>query len=206
MEQQQQQQQAFTFASPISLSNTHEDALDFDYQSWIEQSKMSNRFSSQGHTLAEAINTNHREMLHDEETYEEMSLRDLSELSLSRVATQEAANSSARQKKPRRNKSPSMKRVGLIIKLFVPLLSRPAVAAPERKKNFACSTVTASGNGGSVQNAISEAGNGTSNTQCNSMPIKSYKDCTNRKSVVCYPLFNSRKYKVKHVAGYHFCP
>ncbi|GJN25913.1 hypothetical protein PR202_gb13799 [Eleusine coracana subsp. coracana] len=191
------QHQAFTFASPISLSNTHEDAIDFDYQSWIEQSKVSNRFSSQGHhKLAEAINTNHREMLHDEETFEEMSLRDLSELSPSRAATQEPTNNSARHKKPRRNKSPSMKRVGLIIKLFVPSLSRAAVAAPERKKSFACSTVTASSNAAYVQNAISEARNGPTNTQYNNMPIKSYKDCTNRKSVVCYPFFNSGKYKV----------
>lgn len=177
----EQQQQAFTFASPFSLSETcEEDALDFDYQSWIEQSKMSNCFSSQvdklwmdGHG-----DNHHREMLQEEDC--EMSLRDLSELPLSRAATEEATNSSMRQKKPRRKKTPSMERVGLIIKLFVLSLSRAAAPASGRKKSFASVTATASGNGCSLQNEISDAGNEPSNTQCNSMPIKSYQYCTNR--------------------------
>lgn len=148
MEMEGQQQQAFTFASP------HQDALDFDYQSWIEQSRMSNCFSSQ-------VDKNHPHeilQLQDEADYE-MSLRDLSELSLSRAATEEPANTS---KKPRLNKA---ERLGLIIKLFLLSLSR-APAPGGKKKSFA------SGNGQS-----SGAGNGPTSTQ---LPIKSYQYCTNR--------------------------
>jgi hypothetical protein len=135
-----QQQQAFTFASPISSSETYQDALGFDYQSWIDQSKINNCLSSQqgdklwmdGH------------LLHDE-AYE-MSLRDLSELSLSMAATEEEAVRSKSNNKPKpMKKIPTMERVGLVVKLFMP---RAAAT-------------------GRLQDAISETGNEPSNSQSN---------------------------------------
>uniref|UniRef100_A0A0A9DZ37 Uncharacterized protein n=1 Tax=Arundo donax TaxID=35708 RepID=A0A0A9DZ37_ARUDO len=149
-------QQPFTFASPIS--ETYEDALDFDYESWIEQSKISNSCSSQDDKLwmdnAETININknHRDMVLravqdlPEEAYE-LSLQDLSELSLSRaeeaVSSPLRLSSTRNNNKPWRKKTPSMEGAGLIIKLFMPSPSRAAGGGGGGKKSsFSTSTVS----------------------------------------------------------------
>nr|CAB3474087.1 unnamed protein product [Digitaria exilis] len=83
----EQQPLPFTFTSPVS-SERHEDAVDFDYESWIQQSKITNCYSKlwlEDAADAQAINRHHREMMLQavdnlpEEAYE-LSLRDLSDL------------------------------------------------------------------------------------------------------------------------------
>ncbi|OEL32625.1 hypothetical protein BAE44_0006356 [Dichanthelium oligosanthes] len=213
------EQQPFTFTSPV-LSETHEDVLEFDYESWIQQSKVTNCYSK--HWLedadAQAINRHHREMMLQaaddlpEEAYE-LSLRDLSELTLSRAtATDEPAFSSSvrlgaarspSNTKPWRKKTPSMDGAGFIIKLFMPSPTRAPGGGRKRRKSFSSSTVptlrenSAPVNDSSMENAASGNRIDPSCTRSHSMARKNHRDTANRKSVGCYPFFNSSKYKVK---------
>ncbi|CAO1945787.1 unnamed protein product [Urochloa humidicola] len=213
------EQQPFTFTSPVS-SETYEDALDFDYESWIQQSKIANYYSNPwpDDADAQAISRHHREMMLQavdnlpEEAYE-LSLRDLSELSLSSRATTtdgSASNSSLRMSTKRspsntklwRKKSPSMEGAGFIIKLFMPSPSRAAGGG--RKKSFNSSTVS-SVNDSSMENAASGRRIDPSCTRSHSMPRKSHQDTTNRKPMACYPFFMSSKHKVKREVVGHLC-
>ena len=200
------EQQPFTFTSPVS-SETHEDALDFDYGSWIERSKIANHCSNlwPDDAEAQAISRHHREMMLraadslPEEAYE-LSLRDLSELSLSGrpTTTDEPASSSslrlstARSRpspsstKPWRKKTPSMDGASFIIKLFMPSPSRAAAAGGRRRrKSFSNSTASAlrennaSVNDSSRVNAASRTIMDLSSTRSHSMPRKN-QDTTNR--------------------------
>ncbi|KAL6844272.1 hypothetical protein ACP4OV_025945 [Aristida adscensionis] len=184
----EQLQEPFTFAS--SIPETYKDDLNFDYESWVEQSKISNHCSGQDDKLAEAIQRNHQEMLQravqslPEDTYE-LSLRDLTDLSLHRAAAQEARTGSFRMsssrpgKKPCPTKTQPMERASLITKLFMTSPSREALAGGGRKKSFSRSTVSArrkqsaSINDSSMENAVSRMENETSNTPSNSMPSES---------------------------------
>ncbi|CAL4947748.1 unnamed protein product [Urochloa decumbens] len=211
------QQQAFTFTSPVS-SGTHEDALDFDYESWVQQSKIANYYSNlwPEDAEAQAINRHHREMMLQamdnlpEEAYE-LSLRDLSELSLSSRATTtttdgSASNSSLRfsarspsNTKLRRKKNLSMEGAGFIIKLFMPSPSRAAGGG--RKKSFSSSTV-------SVNDSMDNSASGTriDPTCTRSHSIRnSHHDTTNRKPMACYPFFKSSKHRVKREAVGRLC-
>lgn len=149
----------FTFASPISLSSeTHEDALDFDYQSWIQQSKIANCYSDDSKRLwmddaeAEVINRHHREtMLRladnlPEEAYE-LSLRDITELSLPRPPPRPPTRATNTRSLPCRHKTtPSISMEGagsFIIKLFMPSPSRAAVGGGRRNKSFSSSSTIA---------------------------------------------------------------
>ncbi|KAG2591261.1 hypothetical protein PVAP13_5NG589700 [Panicum virgatum] len=223
------EQQPFTFTSPVS-SETHEDALDFDYESWIEQSKIANHCSDlwPDDAEAQAISRHHREMMLraadslPQEAYE-LSLRDLSELSLSGrpTTTDEPASSSslrlstARSRpspsstKPWRKKTPSMDGASFIIKLFMPSASRAAAGGgSRRRKSFSNSTVSLRENSASVVNdsSMENAASGRtrsdlSPTRSHSMPRKNHQDTTNRKSMGCYPFFNPIKYRLKREAG-----
>ncbi|KAL6651706.1 hypothetical protein ACP70R_010631 [Stipagrostis hirtigluma subsp. patula] len=218
----EQRQEPFTFASPVS--EAYEDALEFDYESWIEQSKNSNHCTSQDNKLwmddTEAIKRNHQDLLLQamesmpEETYE-LSLRDLNELPLSRVATEEAMTRSFRvstrtNKKPCRKKTPSMERAGLIIKLFMPSPSRAAPNGGRRKKSFSGSTVpslrkkSASVNEGSMENAISQMGEEPSSTRSNSMPSES-QESTNREINGLLSILQIQEVQVKQMSAGHFC-
>ena len=197
------EQQPFTFTSPVS-SETHEDALDFDYESWIEQSKIANHCSDlwPDDAEAQAISRHHREMMLraadslPEEAYE-LSLRDLSELSLpSRATTTDEPASSGSFRwstargpsntKPWRKKTPSMEGASFIIKLFMPSPSRAAAAGGRRRrKSFSNSTASAlrennaSVNDSSRVNAASRTIMDLSSTRSHSMPRKN-QDTTNR--------------------------
>ncbi|CAO2183055.1 unnamed protein product [Urochloa humidicola] len=212
------EQQAFTFTSPVS-SETQEDALDFDYESWIEQSKIANYYSNLWPDDAEtqAISRHHREMTLQamdnlpEEAYE-LSLRDLSELTLSSRATTtdgSASNSSQRSSTARspsntklwRKKTLSMEGAGFMIKLFMPSPSRTAGGG--RKKSFSSSTVSV--NNGSMENAVSGTRIEPSCTRSHSMPTKSHQETANREPMACYPFFKSNKHKVKREAVGRLC-
>lgn len=143
----------FTFASPISFSSeTHEEALDFDYESWIQQSKIANSSYSNKKGLwmvddaeAEVINRHHQEMMLrvadnlPEEAYE-LSLRDITELSMPSPPPPPPARSL-----PCRHKT-TEGAGGFIIKLFMPLPSRAAAASGgggrRRNKSFSSSSTT----------------------------------------------------------------
>ncbi|CAO2178472.1 unnamed protein product [Urochloa humidicola] len=215
------EQQPFTFTSPVS-SETYEDALDFDYESWIQQSKIANYYSNPWPEDAEAqaISRHHREMMLQavdnlpEEAYE-LSLRDLSELSPSsrgcRATTTDgsASNSLLRMGTARspsntklwRKKSPSMEGAGFIIKLFMPSPSRAAGGG--RKKSFSSSTVPV--NDSSMENAASGRRIDPSCTPNHSMPRKNRQDTTNRKPMACYPFFMSSKHRVKREVVGRLC-
>ncbi|PUZ55032.1 hypothetical protein GQ55_5G179800 [Panicum hallii var. hallii] len=227
------EQKPFAFTSPVS-SETHDDALDFDYGSWIERSKIANQYSNLWPDDAEAhaISRHHREMMLraadslPEEAYE-LSLRDLSELSLSSRATttDEPASSgsfrlstarSPSSTKPRRKRTPSMEGASFI-KLFMPSPSRAAGGGGgRRRKSFSNSIVpalrenNASVNDSSMENAASGTVIDLSSTRSHSMLRKNHQDTTNseqtcRKSMGCYPFFNSSKYRVKREAGGRLC-
>jgi len=199
------EQQPFTFTSPVS-SETHEDALDFDYESWIEQSKIANHCSDlwPDDAEAQAISRHHREMMLraadslPEEAYE-LSLRDLSELSLpSRATTTDEPASSGSFRwstargpsntKPWRKKTPSMEGASFIIKLCMPSASRAAAGGGRRRrKSFSNSTVSLRENSASVVNdsSMENAASGRtrsdlSPTRSHSMPRKNHQDTTNR--------------------------
>ncbi|CAL4974360.1 unnamed protein product [Urochloa decumbens] len=214
-----QEQQPFTFTSPVS-SETHEDALDFDYESWVQQSKIANYYSNlrPEDAEAQAISRHHREMMLQamdnlpEEAYE-LSLRDLGELSLSSRATTtdgSASNSSVRlsstrspsnNTKLRRKKNLSMEGAGFIIKLFMPSPSRAAGGG--RKKSFSSSTVS-SVNDSSMDNSASGTRIDPTCTRSHSIR-NSHQDSTNRKPMACYPFFKSSKHKVKREAVGRLC-
>ncbi|RCV27103.1 hypothetical protein SETIT_5G298200v2 [Setaria italica] len=198
------EQQPFTFTSPV-WSQTHEDAQDFDYESWVQQSKIANNYSNlwPEEAEAQAISRHHREMMLQamdnlpQEAYE-LSLRDLSELSLSSRATTTdglALNSSVRlttarsssSTKPWRKKTPSMEGAGFIIKLFLPSPSRAGGGGRKKSKSFSSSTVSAlrensaSVNDSSRENAAPVGtGNDSSCTRSHSMPSKSHQGATTR--------------------------
>ncbi|KAF8696242.1 hypothetical protein HU200_037143 [Digitaria exilis] len=200
----EQQPLPFTFTSPVS-SERHEDALDFDYGSWIQQSKMTNCYSKlwlEDAADAQAINRHHREMMLQavdnlpEEAYE-LSLRDLSDLALtSRAATTDdsALSSSKRLSTARspsnskswRKKTPAMEGAGFIIKLFMPSPSRRAGGGGGRKKRLSSSTLStlresnASINDSSTENVASETRIDHGYTFSHSMPRKSHRDTTSR--------------------------
>jgi hypothetical protein len=156
----------FTFASPVSFSSeTHEDALDFDYESWIQQSKLANCYSNKQLWMddaeAEVINRNryHHEMMLrvadnlPEEAYE-LSLRDITELSLPPPPPPppppRATPTRSLPCQHKRTPSISMEGAGsFIIKLFMPLPSRAAASSSSsgggrRNRSFSSSSMTVS--------------------------------------------------------------
>lgn len=189
------EQQAFTFTNPVS-SETHKDALDFDYESWIQQSKMTNTNSYPKMWLddaadAQAISRHHREMMRQamdcmpEEEYE-LSLRDLGELPLSSRATatdQSALHSSSRSStarspsnaKPLRKKTPAMEGAGFFIKLFMPSSSKGAGDGRKKRSSSPVSArSSASVNDSSWENAASGARIDRGCVRSHSMPRKSH--------------------------------
>ena len=142
----------FTFASPVSFSSeTHEDALDFDYESWIQQSKTANCYSNKRLWMddaeAEVINRYHQEMMLRvadnllEQAYE-LSLRDITELSLPPPPPPPPRATPTRSLPCRHKSTPSISMEGagsFIIKLFMPSPSRAAAASSgsgRRNKSF----------------------------------------------------------------------
>ena len=160
-------QPPFTFASPISFSSSeaHEDALDFDYESWIQQSKIANCYSSSNNNKrlwmddaeADAINRHHQEMMLrvadnlPEEAYE-LSLRDITELALPPPPPPPPpptrARSTTRSLPCRHKSTPSISMEGpgsFIIKFFMPSPSRAAASSSRgggRNKSFSTSSTT----------------------------------------------------------------
>jgi hypothetical protein len=154
----------FTFASPVSFSSeTHEDALDFDYESWIQQSKLANCYSNKQLWMddaeAEVINRNryHHEMMLrvadnlPEEAYE-LSLRDITELSLPPPPPPPPRATPTSSLPCRHKHTPSISMEGagsFIIKLFMPLPSRAAASSSSsgggrRNRSFSSSSMTVS--------------------------------------------------------------
>lgn len=196
-----EQHPPFTFTSPVSSETHHEDAaLDFDYESWVQQSKMANYYSNiwSDDIEAQAIGRHHREMMLKavdnlpEEAYE-LSLRDLSELSLSGRATTTGGSApncssvtlgttvrSPSSTKPWRKKTtPSMEGAGFIIRLFMPPPSRAAGGGGRKKsKNLSFSNSTVPSLRENA--ALVGTGNDSSCTRSHSMPRKSHQHATNK--------------------------
>lgn len=183
-------EQHFTFASP-TISEAYEDALDFDYESWIEQSKSSYHSSQDDKWMdAEAIRRHHQEMVLraadlPEEAYE-LSLRDLTELpraanGATGCVVKKGTLGSTRSIKSwrkRLSRNETMEGAGLIVKMFMPSPSGG------RKKRSSGSTVAAvqksvsinADGDGSIKNTAAETGNESDNTRSNSMPNEGHQD------------------------------
>ncbi|CAD6272323.1 unnamed protein product [Miscanthus lutarioriparius] len=182
----------FTFASPVSFSSeTHEDALDFDYESWIQQSKLANCYSNKRLWMddaeAEVINRYHQEMMLrvadnlPEEAYE-LSLRDITELSLPPPPPPPRATPT--RSLPCRHKStPSISMEGagsFITKLFMPSPSRAAASSSfgggRRNKSFSSSSMTVS----VLRKKRAPANHGHSRSVENDTHSNGYHDSTKR--------------------------
>lgn len=223
-EQEQEQEQPFTFASPVSSETCYEDhaVLRFDYESWIQQSKIANcPWKMEDTESSEAIQRCHREMMLravdnlPEEAYE-LSLRDLTDLSLPPARATATTRTPPPTTTTKPTPSPAMRMQGaagfIITNLFMASPSRHAAAAGRKKSFFSSSNSTVSVLRKKSTSSADDHGrrsismdNNDTRSGNDGMPSNDYHDSTERKSVSCYPFFSSSKYKEKRAASGHFC-